>query len=150
MQIHEIKRKNPNKKKKTVGRGGTRGKTSGRGMKGQKSRAGHSIRPEMRDIIKKIPKLRGYGTNRSRTVNTSRPQPQSVTLSRLNEMFEIGSTVSPVELVEKNIVKREKGRLPLVKVVARGGLTKKLTISHCTFSPKAKEAVIKAGGTINE
>ena len=150
MQIHEIKRKNPNKKKKTVGRGGTRGKTSGRGMKGQKSRAGHSIRPEMRDIIKKIPKLRGYGTNRSRTVNSSRIQPQAVTLSRLDEMFEIGSTVSPVELVEKKVVKRKLGKLPLVKIVARGELTKKLTISHCTFSAKAKEAVIKAGGTINE
>ncbi|HVY35840.1 MAG TPA: uL15 family ribosomal protein, partial [Candidatus Paceibacterota bacterium] len=52
-----------NKKKKTVGRGSKRGKTSGRGTKGQKARAGHRIRPHIRDIIKKLPKLRGRGKN---------------------------------------------------------------------------------------
>ena len=59
MQIHNLK--NPNKKrKKRIGRGGKRGTYSGKGMKGQKSRAGHRIRPQLRDIIKKIPKRRGY------------------------------------------------------------------------------------------
>ena len=150
MQIHEIQRKNPNRKKKLIGRGGVRGKTSGRGMKGQKSRAGHSIRPEMRDIIKKIPKLRGHGVNRSRTVNSSRKRPQPVTLASLERTFDGGATVSPVELLKKGLVSRKKGKLPLAKIVARGELTKKLTISKCTLSAQAKEAVIKAGGTVND
>ena len=44
----------------TVARGGKRGKTAGRGTKGQKARAGHKIRPEIRDVIMRLPKLRGY------------------------------------------------------------------------------------------
>ena len=150
MQLNELKRKNPNRKKKLVGRGGTRGKTSGRGMKGQKSRAGHSIRPEMRDIIKKLPKLRGHGTNRARTVDGTKLEPQPVTLATLERKFEAGSVVSPLELVEKGVASRQRGKMPLVKILSRGELTKKLTISRCTLSVKAKEAVLKAGGTVND
>ena len=71
MQIHNIKRKTKNKKSVSVGRGGTRGKTSGRGTKGQNARAGHKKRPELRDIIKKIPKLRGRGRNSNLSINKS-------------------------------------------------------------------------------
>ena len=53
MQLHELKRKTENKTPKRVGRGGIRGKTSGRGTKGQKARAGHSIRPDIREKTKK-------------------------------------------------------------------------------------------------
>jgi large subunit ribosomal protein L15 len=59
MQLHEIKGLK-NKEKKRVGRGGKRGTYCGRGIKGQKARAGAKIRPALRDFIKKIPKLRGY------------------------------------------------------------------------------------------
>ncbi len=62
MQIHELKRKTENRKKKYIGRGGRRGKTCGRGTKGQNARAGRKKRPEIRDIIKKLPKKRGYRT----------------------------------------------------------------------------------------
>lgn len=61
MQFHTLKRKTPNKKSRSVGRGGKRGKTSGRGTKGQNARAGRKKRPELRDFIKRIPKLRGRG-----------------------------------------------------------------------------------------
>ncbi len=61
MQFNTLKRKTPNKKSKQVGRGGTRGKTSGRGTKGQNARAGRKKRPELRDFIKRVPKLRGRG-----------------------------------------------------------------------------------------
>lgn len=44
-----------------MGRGGTRGKTAGRGTKGQNARAGRKKRPELRDFIKHVPKLRGRG-----------------------------------------------------------------------------------------
>jgi len=60
MQIHQIKPKIKKKNRKIIGRGGKRGTYSGRGIKGQKSRAGRKIRPELRDIIKKLPKKRGY------------------------------------------------------------------------------------------
>lgn len=61
MQFHTLKRKTPNTKGRQVGRGGTRGKTSGRGTKGQNARAGRKKRPELRDVIKRVPKLRGRG-----------------------------------------------------------------------------------------
>ncbi len=60
MQIHNLKRAHKNKKDRIVGRGGKHAKTSGRGGKGQTARAGNKRRPELRDIIKKLPKLRGY------------------------------------------------------------------------------------------
>lgn len=60
MQIHNLKRQHKNKKDRMVGRGGKHAKTSGRGGKGQTARAGNKRRPELRDIIKKLPKNRGY------------------------------------------------------------------------------------------
>lgn len=61
MQFHTLKTKTKRKYQKQVGRGGTRGKTSGRGTKGQNARAGRKKRPELRDFIKRVPKLRGRG-----------------------------------------------------------------------------------------
>src|SRR6185295_13413268 len=60
MQINNLKRLHKNKKDRIVGRGGKHAKTSGRGGKGQTARAGNKRRPELRDIIKKLPKNRGY------------------------------------------------------------------------------------------
>ena len=60
MQIHNLKRIHKNKGDRLVGRGGRRGKTAGRGGKGQTARSGNKRRPEMRDIIKRLPKNRGY------------------------------------------------------------------------------------------
>lgn len=87
MQLHNLKRENPNKKARQVGRGGTRGKTSGRGGKGQTARAGNKRRPELRDIIKKLPKMRGYRTKTFEKKNAP------VNLGAL-EIFENGSTVT--------------------------------------------------------
>lgn len=60
MQIHNLKRVHKNKKDRIVGRGGKHAKTAGRGGKGQTARSGNKRRPELRDIIKKLPKNRGY------------------------------------------------------------------------------------------
>ena len=54
MQLHTLKRKTQRQTKQQVGRGSKRGKTSGRGQKGQTSRAGRKLRPEIREIIKQI------------------------------------------------------------------------------------------------
>jgi len=59
VQLHHIQPAHKPKQKREVGRGGKKGRYSGRGIKGQKARAGGKIRPALRDIIKKIPKLRG-------------------------------------------------------------------------------------------
>jgi len=61
MQFHILQAKTKRKRARQVGRGGARGKTSGRGTKGQNARAGRKKRPELRDIIKRVPKLRGRG-----------------------------------------------------------------------------------------
>ena len=74
MQSHTLKRNHPNKKTKQIGRGGTRGKTAGRGTKGQNARAGHKKRPEIRDFIKRIPKLRGRGKNINTSINANFPR----------------------------------------------------------------------------
>lgn len=60
MQLHELKPKHKRKKRKRVGRGGKRGTYSGRGIKGQKARAGRRLKPVIRELIKRYPKLRGY------------------------------------------------------------------------------------------
>ena len=148
MQLHEIKKGTGRKTKQRVGRGSTRGKTSGRGHKGQKSRAGHSIRPAERDIIKRIPKRRGHGKNRSRTVNPDRPKVFAVNLRELENAFKDGDKIGPREMAAKKLVKTPAGRVPKVKILGLGKLTKKLTVSNCEFSKSAKDAIEKAGGEI--
>lgn len=132
MQIHDLQRRTPNKTSRQVGRGGKRGKTSGRGHKGQKARAGHRIRPEIRDQIKKLPKLRGYRFNSIQATKAV------VNLKDLNETFADGDTVSPTTLLEKNLIKRQGGVLPVVKILATGELTKKLTFENVEFSEAAQ------------
>ena len=150
MQLHELKPNTPRKTAKRVGRGGKRGKTSGTGHKGQKARAGNSTRPEMRDIIKKLPKLRGHGANRSRTVNEERNLPVTVNLAALEKAFTAGDTVSPKTLVAAKLVKGKGNRLPLVKILGDGELTKKLTVQNCTVSKSAQEKIEKAGGKVEK
>lgn len=148
MQLSTLKRKHPNKRSPRVGRGGKRGKTSGRGGKGQTARAGHKIRPEMRDIIKKLPKRRGYGKNRARGVYSDRPRPAIVNVGTLERVCAAGETVTPTMLLEKRAVRQLGGRVPAVKILGDGVLTKKVTVSGCAVSAEAKKKIEAAGGTI--
>lgn len=148
MQIHTLKATAPRKKVKRIGRGGKRGKTSGRGGKGQTARTGTSGRPEMRDVIKRLPKLRGHGKNRSRTVNSERVLPTVINVSALETAFEAGSQVNPLTILDQGLIKKIGGRVPQVKLLGTGALTKKFTVSGCTFSASAREKIEKAGGTI--
>lgn len=142
MQIHQIKRKTPNRKGKTIGRGGKRGKTSGRGGKGQTARSGSKLRPELRDLIKKLPKLRGY------SFKGYRPDFTPVNLDTIETAFQSGEKVNPSTLVKKGILNITKGRNPLVKILSSGEITKKVFVSGCAFSEKAKEKIEKVGGSI--
>ncbi len=143
MQIHEIKRENKLKKSKLIARGGRRGKQAGRGGKGQTARAGAKIRPAFRDVIKKLPKLRGHGINRSRTViPVDSKRYAVVNLGELN-IFEDGEVVNPTSLLAKGLVELRHGKLPKVKILASGELIKKVTIENCKISKTAEE-ILKA------
>jgi large subunit ribosomal protein L15 len=96
----------------------------------------------MRDIIKKYPKLRGY------KFASIEVKPQPVNLAAIEIHFADGDTVSPVTLAEKKVVRKQAGRLPAVKILATGTLTKKVTVSGCVLSETAKAAIEKAGGKV--
>lgn len=146
MQTHNLKRKNPNKKSRIVGRGGKHAKTSGRGTKGQNARAGHKKRPEIRDFIKRIPKLRGRGKN----INTSIQTKFSVVnIGLLNKACKNGDTISPETLVKHGVLNMIKGTLPKVKILGSGELDKKLVFKDCIISASAKVAIEKSGGLVN-
>lgn len=148
MQLHTLKRKTKNKKVAAVGRGGKRGKTSGRGVKGQKARSGHKLRPELRDIIKRLPKRRGHGKNRADTVNASIVKASVVNLNTLSAKFEKGETISPETLVSKGILHKIRGNFPKVKILGDGEVTKGFVISNCLVSLPAKIKIEKAGGSV--
>ncbi|PCI28065.1 50S ribosomal protein L15 [Candidatus Wolfebacteria bacterium] len=145
MQLHNIKRNKPNKKPSRVARGGKRGKTSGRGHKGQMARAGRKVRPEMRDIIKKLPKLRGRGKNSNKGY---KPAFIPLNLSTLDKVLSDGFVATPKSLVEAKIVSMKKGKLPLVKILGTGEITKKITIEGIATSETAKSKIEKAGGKV--
>ena len=145
MQIHNLKRVHPNITNQLIGRGGKRGKTSGRGGKGQTARAGSKLRPEMRDFIKRLPKLRGRGKNIFTSIEE---KPTTINLSDLNKAFENNDNVSVATLLEKGLVVISKGRNPKIKILSDGEITKSLNISGCLISAKAKEKIEKAGGKI--
>ena len=148
MQLHEIKPTTARKTIKRIARGGKRGKTSGRGGKGQTARAGNSMRPEMRDIIKKLPKLRGHGKNRAKTVNSARIVYSPVNVGLLESSFEAGATVNPNVLVSMGILSASGKKAPAVKILGTGELSKKLSITGCEVSKTAREKIEKAGGSV--
>ncbi len=141
MQLNTLKREHPNKKARLVGRGGTRGKTSGRGGKGQTARAGNKRRPEIRDFIKKIPKLRGYRFNSAET------KPTPVNVGSLN-VFTPNSIVSPATLFEKNLIRRVGGKFPSVKILGNGDISIKIVVENCIVSKPAQAKIEKVGGSI--
>ncbi|MBU3895708.1 uL15 family ribosomal protein [Patescibacteria group bacterium] len=138
MQVHELKTIHKAKKIQRVGRGGKRGTYSGKGVKGQSSRAGRKKMPRIREFIKRYPKLRGYRHSGipKNIVNIS--------LDVLAKKFEEGAVISPEILIKMKIVR---GQNPGVKVLS-GKIVKKLNFENCQFSESAKKAVEKAGGTI--
>lgn len=147
--LNSLTRKGQEKKTR-VGRGGKRGKTSGRGTKGQNARAGNKKRPELRDIIKKLPKRRGYGKNRGRGVIGSRPDDIAISLARLSSMFEGGAEVSVQSFIDHGIINKKRGMFaPRVKIVAGSDIDKKLSLKGIAVTAGARSAIEKAGGSIN-
>lgn len=142
MQLHELKPIHKRKRPKRVGRGGKRGTYSGRGIKGQKARAGRKLKPLIREWIKKYPKLRGT------KFKSWKLKPVILNLEILEKKFKSSEVVSPKTLLEKKIIRKIKGRLPKVKILGKGELTKKLKIEDCQVSKSAKGKIEKVGGII--
>jgi large subunit ribosomal protein L15 len=145
MQLNSLKSHSKRVTSMRVGRGGKRGKTSGRGGKGQTARAGRKMRPEMRDILKKIPKRRGHGKNRARTVVADRARYFAVNLALLEAAFDANDTVNPETLAKKGVIA---GRGVRAKILGTGELTKALSVSGVPTSASAKAAIEKAGGSV--
>jgi large subunit ribosomal protein L15 len=149
MQLNSLTARSARRKSIVRGRGGKRGKTSGRGGKGQTARAGHKIRPEARDLIKKIPKRRGHGKNRALGVRSERVVYAPVNLASLEGLFAAGAIITPAALVEAGVVRRVGGRIPKIKILGTGAVSKAFALKNVVASAAAKAAVEKAGGTIN-
>ncbi len=134
-----------------VGRGGHRGKTSGRGGKGQTARAGNKRRPELRDFIKRIPKLRGRGKSSFKSFAV---KPVSISLSMIQNVFENGESVTPKTLIEKKVINMVGGMIPAVKIIGgkktteSNSFSKKITVSNCIVSEGVKASIEKAGGSV--
>lgn len=142
MQLHQLKPIHKPRKKKRVGRGGKRGAYSGKGIKGQKSRAGRKFAPIIRELIKRYPKLKGYRFKKQEK-NLA-----VVNIGVLDKKFESSEVANPKTLLEKRIIRKIKGRIPKVKILGKGEITKALTIEGCEVSKSAKEKIEKAEGVI--
>jgi large subunit ribosomal protein L15 len=138
------------KKRKRVGRGegsGT-GKTAGRGQKGYGSRSGAKDRARFEGgqmpIHMRMRKLRGPHMKKSMPFEPFRTHTQPVNLSDLERRFDSGAEVTPVTLKAAGLATRRD--IP-VKVLAKGSITKPLTVHAHGFSKTAQEAIEAAGGT---
>ncbi len=133
------------KDRKRVGRGdgSGHGTYSGRGCKGQKSRAGYKMRPGFEGgqlpLIKRLPKKRGF-------TNIFRLEYSVVNISRLN-IFEAESEVTPEKLVAAGVVKSL--RHP-IKILAEGDIDRPLSVKANRFSAAAKAKIETAGGKVEE
>jgi large subunit ribosomal protein L15 len=141
MKLHHLKPAPGSKQSKIrVGRGesGRRGKTAGRGTKGQKARG--SVRPGFEGgqmpLQRRLPKLKGF-KNRNKEVFAV------INVGRLDDL-ESGSTVTPDDLRARGMVK-QRGR---IKVLGEGELTKALTVHAHAFSLGAVEKIKAAGGSV--
>ena len=129
------------KKRKRIGRGpgSGHGKTSGRGSKGQRSRAGWSRHPTFEGgqmpLVRRIPK-RGFHNRWALSVAV-------VNVSDLEERFQADDDVNPETLRQKNLAK---GRFDLLKILGDGQLSKRLRVSAHRFSKSAREKIEQAGG----
>jgi large subunit ribosomal protein L15 len=137
MQLYQLKKEYKQKTRKRIGRGGKRGTYSGKGLKGQKSRAGHKIRPAIRDLIIKLPKRRGF------TFKGFKARPVVVNLSTIYKIFKTGEVVSPTALLKKGLIRKKHGKLPAVKILGSGEASQKLIFQGCLFSHSAQRKVFK-------
>ena len=133
------------KNRKRVGRGAGsgHGTYSGRGLKGQKSRAGFKVKPGFEGgqlpLIKRLPQKRGF-------FNKFRTEYNVVNVGQLN-VFAAGSEITPEKLVAAGLLKSSP---PPVKILAEGDITQPLSVKAHKFSTTAKAKIEAAGGSVEE
>jgi large subunit ribosomal protein L15 len=149
--LHSLKpARGSRKARKRVGRGegSGYGKTAGRGTKGAGARSGTkskiAFEGGQNPIHMRMRKLRGPHMKKSMPFEPFRTHTQPVNLADLEQRFDNGAEVTPETLQAKGLAKRKE--VP-VKVLARGELSKKLTVKAHGFSAAARERIEAAGGT---
>jgi large subunit ribosomal protein L15 len=148
--LHNLRPKPGSRKpRKRLGRGegSGLGKTSGRGHKGAGSRSGSKLKPGyeggQNPIHMRMRKLRGPHKKQSMPFENFRTTSQPVNLADLEERFDAGAEVTPATLKEKGLAKRSDP----VKILARGEISKQLSVHAHGFSAAAKEKIEAAGGS---
>ena len=143
LKLHSLKPKKGSKfTSRRVGRGpgSGRGKTAGKGTKGQKARTGGRNKLRlmgMKMIIRRIPKLRGFKSHHAKD--------ETITLQELQTAFPQGGIVTRAELSKRGMVS---GSRASVKIVGNLELGRKLTLKGLKVSAGAKAAIEKAGGSV--
>jgi len=151
LNLSTLKPAQNRKARKRVGRGlgSGKGRYSGRGIKGQKSRAGsHTMRPGFEGgqmpIYMRLGKRRGPYSKDAMPIGPHRTHTIGVNVSQLERVFEDGAEVSLDALVEKGVLKNTRTD---VKILGDGDLKKKLSVTAHSFSKSAREKIESAGGT---
>jgi large subunit ribosomal protein L15 len=152
LNLSNLKPAQPRKERKRVGRGlgSGKGRYSGRGIKGQKSRSGsHKMRPGFEGgqnpIYMRLGKQRGPYSKDAMPMGPHRTQTQPVNVAALEERFDAGADVTVEALVERGLIRNT--RID-VKLLGQGDLTKKLSITVHAASASARDKVEAAGGTL--
>jgi large subunit ribosomal protein L15 len=152
LNLSNLKPASPRRSRKRIGRGlgSGKGRYSGRGIKGQKSRSGsHKMRPGFEGgqnpIYMRLGKLRGQYSKDAMPVGPHRTSTVPVNVSSLEERFEAGAEVTVEALIEKGLIRNAKTD---VKLLGMGELKKKLSVTVHAASASAREKVEAAGGTI--
>jgi large subunit ribosomal protein L15 len=152
LNLSTLKPAQSRKDRKRVGRGlgSGKGRYSGRGIKGQKSRAGSKkmaagFEGGQMPIDMRMPKLRGNTSADAMPIGPFRTYSQPVNLRDLERVFEAGDAVTVEALVEKGLLKNTKTD---VKILGTGELSKKLSVTAHSFSASAREKIEAAGGSV--
>jgi large subunit ribosomal protein L15 len=151
LTLSNLKPAQPRKARKRIGRGlgSGKGRYSGRGIKGQKSRSGsHTMRPGFEGgqmpIYMRLPEQRGPYSKDALPMGPHRTSTVPVNLRDLERVFEAGAEVTLEAMIEKGLIKNTRTD---VKVLGQGDLTKKLAVTAHSFSASAREKIEGAGGT---
>ncbi len=154
MQLHQLKLVYKKKSRKRVGRGGKQGTYSGRGLKGQKSRAGRKPRQGFAGgdtpLSKRFPKQRGsVGKVKIRRGSKSarfRVKAFVLNLRDIEKKFKAGEIVSQQSLLKKGLIDKIGGRIPQVKILGEGEMKKKLEFKGVKLSKSVQEKIKKSLG----
>lgn len=141
MKLHELKPAEGSKQRKrrlARGIGSGRGKTAGRGHKGQRSRntINRGFEGGQTPIFRRLPVKKGFR-------NVNQKVYAIVNLDDLEKHFDAGTEVDSAALAKKNLIRSEKDE---VKVLGFGSLSKKLVVVAAKYSKTAKSAIESAGG----